>query len=177
MTKTNYLSLFAIGMMCLIAVQSCKDDAADPEPEPEVKEFIATDNTFSGYMSWSLDATRMGADPSLGGMAHGGNDSTVTRNIYFKDGQNPVSGKYPMGTVIVKHSSNPAGTVAEYTAMVKRGNSYNPTRGEWEFFMLMPDGKIAVDGSGNKMRGADLMGGMCGNCHAAASDKDFIFTK
>ncbi len=171
----KFTTLTTIILIVFVFAQSCKDDTS--EPEPEVNEFIAASNSFTSFMSWSLDATRMGADPALGGMAHGGNDSTVTRNIYFKDGQDPVSGKYPIGTIIVKHSSNPGKTVDEYTAMVKRGNGFNPDRGDWEFFMLTNSGSIASDSTGSPMRGANLMGGMCGSCHNAASAKDFIFTK
>jgi len=39
-------------------------------------------------------------------MAHGGNDETVVRDVYFKDGQLPVNGIYPVGTIIVKHLKN-----------------------------------------------------------------------
>jgi hypothetical protein len=61
--------------------------------------------------------------------------------------------------------------------MVKRGNDFNPNGGDWEWFMLNSDGTIAVDGNGNKMRGADLMGGMCLMCHTGASNKDYVFSK
>lgn len=160
------LSVFAfIGVMLF---QSCKK-------EETVKEFIADNSTFSSFMSFPVRATQHGANPALGGMAHGGNDSTVTRTIHFKDNQNRASGKFPVGTVIVKHATSPTG-MNEITAMVKRGNGFNSSVGDWEFFMLMPNGTIATDTSGMQMRGANLMGGMCGSCHASASSQDFIFT-
>jgi hypothetical protein len=162
--------LMAVAIM--VSLQSCGDDDDD-----EIKEeFIATDSSFSNFMSWELEATHQGPDPALGG-AHGGNDETVTREIYYKNGQNPVSGKFPVGTIIVKHSKNPDLSVNEFTAMVKRGNDFNPSGGDWEWFMLNADGSIATDGSsGMKMRGADLMGGMCLSCHTAGST-DYTFTK
>lgn len=153
-----------------VTLQSCKEDEEVPQ------EFIADDNTFKNFMSWALEASHQGADPALGG-AHGGNDETVTRNVYFEDGQEPKDGKYPVGTLIVKHSNNPDNSVNEFTAMVKRGNDFNPNGGDWEWFMLNSDGTIAVDGDGNKMRGADLMGGMCLMCHTGASNKDYVFSK
>jgi hypothetical protein len=173
MKRTPFLTITAIAISAMLFVQSCKKEE-DPEPEPQ--EFVADNNTFSGFMSWSLDATHTGPDPALG-EAHAGNDNSVTRKVYFKNGQNPVSGKYPQGTVIVKHSSNPDVTVNEFTAMVKRGGNYNTSGNGWEWFMLNPDGTIAVDGNGNPMRGADLMGGMCSSCHSAASAKDYVFSK
>lgn len=155
----------------MVSLQSCSDD--DEETNPE---FIADDNTFSNFMSWTLETENQGPDPSLGA-AHAGNDATVTRKVYFKDGQDPVNGKYPVGTVIVKHSSNPDLSVNEFTAMVKRGNDFNSTAGDWEWFMLNADGTIATDpSSGMKMRGANLMNGMCIACHSAATT-DYSFAK
>lgn len=136
----------------LFVLQSCdKENDNDEQPE-QADEFVADDNSFADFMSWPLDVTTQGADPALG-MAHAGNDSTVTRNIYFKNGQDPVNGKYPVGSIIVKHSSNPDQTVNEFTARVKRGNEYNPTGGDWEWFMLNPDGTIASDPNTGNDRG------------------------
>jgi hypothetical protein len=101
----------------------------------------------------------------------------VVRDVHFKNGQNPLNAVYPIGTLIVKHSHNPTGTINEFTAMVKRGNNFNPSYGDWEFFLLNSSGTIATDSSGMQMRGANLMGGMCGSCHAVASSKDFVFSK
>lgn len=173
--KRSLSIMLIMALTTLTILQSCKKDEEDPPVAPD--EYIATDASFAGFMNWSLDATTHGADPALG-PAHAGNDSTVTRNIYFKDGQGRVNGEYPVGTIIVKHSTNPAQTVNEFTAMVKRGNSFNPSGGNWEWFMLTEDGSIATDpGSGMKMRGADLMNGMCVGCHSAATTQDFVFTK
>lgn len=155
----------------LILSQSCKKEKDTPA------EYIATNESFAGFHSWQLAATKLGPDPSLGGMAHGGNDSTVTRKIYFKNGQNPVNGKYPVGTIVVKHSTNTAGTLNEITGMVKRGNNFDPSKNDWEYFMLNADGTIASDATGMVMRGAALMNGMCVGCHGGASGKDYIFSK
>jgi hypothetical protein len=157
-------------VVVVVSMQSCKDEEATNQ------EFIADDATFSNFMSWELEATNQGPDPALGS-AHAGNDATVTRMIYFKDGQNASDGKYPVGTVIVKHSKNPDLTVNEFTAMVKRGNDFNPSGGDWEWFMLNANGSIATDAaSGMKIRGASLMNGMCVSCHTAGST-DYAFTK
>lgn len=158
-------------------LSSCKKEKKeDPQP-PAPQEFVADNNTFANFNTWNLQATLTGPNPSLGGMAHGGNDSTVTRKIYFKDGASRVNGKYPVGTVIVKHATNTAGTMNEVTAMVKRGNNFSPDGGDWEWFMLMPNGNIMTDSTGNPMRGANLMGGMCKSCHNGASANDYTFSK
>ena len=175
MKQVNFLTLASFVIISSFVFQSCKDDEED-QPTPTPAEFVADDNTFKDFMNWPLEATNQGPDPTLG-MAHAGNDSTVTRKVYFKDGQDAQSGKYPTGTVIVKHSNNPDQSVNEFTAMVKRGNDFAPSGGDWEWFMLAPDGTIATDGDGNPMRGADLMGGMCIQCHSQASNKDYVFSK
>jgi hypothetical protein len=160
--------LSALAVMFLF--QSCKND------EEMSQEFIADDSSFSDFMSWKLEQTNQGPDPALG-TAHAGNDATVTRMIYYKNGQNPVKGEFPVGTIIVKHSKNPDLTVNEFTAMVKRGNGFSPNGGDWEWFMLNASGSIATDAaSGMKMRGASLMDGMCMGCHSAGQT-DFSFTK
>jgi len=180
MKKAPILSLIACAVIVLAASQSCKkkdETASTTTPAPASNpEFIAKDSTFYNFLSWPLQATNYGPDPFLG-TAHAGNDSTVKREIYFYNGQYPANGKYPVGTLIVKHSTNPGGNVNEYTAMVKRGNNFNPTKGDWEFFMLASNGIIAKDSLGNPMRGASLMGGMCGGCHSQVAYKDYIFSK
>ncbi len=176
MLKNRFLLLFSLLFASSVVITSCsKDDDEDNPPTPS--EFVADDNTFVSFMNWSKDATAQGADPALGGMAHGGNDETVVREVYFKDGQAAVNGSYPVGTIIVKHSKNPEGTVDERTALVKRGNNFNSEGGDWEWFMLAPDGKIARDENGNAMRGANLMNGMCLQCHTVAKAKDYVFSK
>lgn len=167
-----YLNLLVI-LLVMGIVTACDKDDDDPQDEPQ--EYVATDDSFSNFQSWELAAQEQGPDPALG-PAHHGNDSTVTRYIYFKDSQTASGGKYPLGTIIVKESMNTDMSVHETTAMVKRGNNFNPDHNDWEWFMLAPDGKIATDDDGNPMRGADLMGGMCNNCHSAAAT-DYVFSK
>lgn len=172
MKKIPCIALAAIALTGLVFIQSCeKDSAATPQ------EFVADNNSFSGFLNWPLDKSFNGPDPLLGALAHGNNDSTVVRDVHFKNGQDPVNSKYPVGTLIVKYSHNTGGSLNEYTAMAKRGNNYNSDGGDWEYFMLSPAGNIANDVDGSPMRGANLMGGMCAGCHAGASSKDFVFSK
>jgi len=170
--KWTLVIMITFGLM----FTSCKkDEDNDDNIQPE--EFVATDASFDSFSSWTLAAELMGADPSLG-MAHGGNDSTAIRSVYFLEDAKPVNGEYPVGTVIVKYSHNPAGTLNEYTAMVKRGNAFDSANGNWEYFMLSGDGQIGVDGDGMQMRGdgPTMLGGMCLSCHTNASGRDYIFT-
>lgn len=171
MKKIN-IAIILLGFVLITGLSSCSKDNTT---EPTNQEFIADDNSFKDFMSWTLVKTNQGPDPALG-MAHSGNDETVTRKIYVKNNQDRVNGVFPVGTIIVKHSSNPAGTVNEFTAMVKRGNNFNPSGNDWEWFMLMPDGTIATQ-DGMKTRGPNLMNGMCVSCHSSNKVKDFVFSK
>lgn len=170
MKMTKMITMASLVFLGAVTIQSCKNE------EDVNQEFIADDNTFKSYLTWPFEATNQGPDPSLG-TAHGGNDSTVVREIYFKNGQDPSNGVYPVGTLIVKHSSNPGATVNEFTGLAKRGNNFNTDGGDWEWFVLNSDGTIADDGSGGKLRGSDLFGGMCISCHTQASSKDYVFSK
>lgn len=173
MTKLN-IAILLLGIVLITGLNSCsKDNTTNPTNQ----EFIADDNTFKDFMSWTLVKTIQGADPLLSASgAHSGNDSTVTRKVYVKNNQDRVNGLFPVGTILVKHSYNPSGTVNEFTGMVKRGNNFNPSGNDWEWFMLMPDGTIATQ-NGMKTRGSDLMKGMCVGCHSGSKTKDFVFSK
>jgi Cytochrome P460 len=173
MMKMN-ISILLLSILLIIGLSSCSDDDTT---KPSNQEFIADDNTFKDFMTWTLVKSIKGADPLLSASgAHAGNDTSVTRNVYIKDNQDKVNDTYPVGTIIVKHSSNPELTVNEFTGMVKRGNDFNPTGNDWEWFMLMPDGTIAEQ-DGMKTRGADLMGGMCVGCHSSVKTDDYVFSK
>ncbi len=171
MKRKSIFALLAIVFIGAGVLQSCKTDSATSTPT----EFVADNTTFSGFTSYPVGATLHGANPTLGPMAHGGQDTSVTRKVHYKNNQDRVNGKFPIGTVIVKQSTSPKG-MNEITAMVKRGNNFNPTAGDWEFFMLMPSGEIATDANG-PLRGANLLNGMCAGCHTGAAAKDYIFTK
>ena len=101
----------------MVVFNSCTKDEEVETPDNTLKEYIATDNSFANFRSFTKAAENQGPDPALG-MAHGGNDSTVTRYIYFKDNASASNGTFPIGTIVVKESKNPSGTVAQVTAMV-----------------------------------------------------------
>lgn len=171
MTKQLRLFVFFVLAGSLIFT-ACDKDEDEPQDTPPA-EFIATDATFADFQTWTLVAQEQGPDPALG-QAHQGNDSTVTRYVYYKDDTDKVNGLYPLGTVIVKESYNPDQTILERTAMVKRGNNFDPDHNDWEWFMLAPDGNIMNGQDGNPVRGAI---GMCIGCHTQAADIDYAFSK
>lgn len=159
-----------IGFLGILTfMQSC---TKEEETETVEEEFVADNSTFAGFQTWTLVNEVNGADPTLGEMAHGGQNDSTNRKVYIKDNVKPVNGLYPKGTVVVKFTTLSNGSF-EVTGLVKRGANFNTTGNGWEWFMLMPDGTIADNGN---MRGANLMDGMCQGCHTAAKSKDFVFS-
>lgn len=152
------------------------DSTAGIDDQSCFYEFIADDNTFADFSTWSLDAIHNTVDSTFGS-AHGINDSTVTRDVYFFDGQPPANGVYPTGTRIVKHSYNLEGTFSQFTAMAKRGNDFDTANNNWEWFLLNADGTIAMDTAGIELRGAYLFNTVdCSSCHQGAAT-DYVFSK
>ncbi len=92
-------------------------------------------------------------------------------DVYISNPQAPVietgTGTYPEGCVILKRKySDPNGKNTElFTGMVKHVPGYNPTSGDWEYFVLSGDG-THVDQSG-QIRS-------CMACHQAYSASDFV---
>lgn len=171
MKNLTLLKFSVLAFAMAVVFQTCKDDDSEDAPE-----FVASDSDFAGFRTWTEVATNQGPSQSLGS-AHQGNDENATRTIYMKDDQErEADGKFPVGTLIVKDTRDGSGNTIEVTAMVKRGNNFNPDHNDWEWFMLTPDGEIAED-NGMIMRGAMLMDGMCGACHLQVKDKDFVFSK
>lgn len=139
-------------------------------------EFIADGTSFSDFLTWDLGATHADYD-TVFGSAHGINDSSVIRDVYFLDGQTPINSSYPIGTRVVKYSYNLDNTFLQITGMAKRGNDFDTTNNNWEWFLLNADGTIALDTAGNEMRGAYLFNYTnCGSCHQSAAT-DFVFSK
>lgn len=171
MKKTKTISMLAIALLSMVFIQSCKDDEEEPAPTKN-SEFVADDASFAGWDTWDLIDTKNGVDPALTG-AHEGNDSTAVRKIYVKGAQKAVDGLYPIGTLVVKHTKSDSNEMI--TAMAKRGNSFDTANNDWEYFVIMADGKIVVD-NGTPMRGSTgLMNGMCVGCHSKAT-VDYVFT-
>jgi hypothetical protein len=160
--KKSKLLLVCFGALFISYVsQSCTE-----EVDVTLTEFIADSTTFDGYATWQK-FTETGINTALGSAAHGGQDSTTVRDIYYKDSQSPVNGTYPVGTVIYKHVTSPSGIDAHF-AMAKRGNDFNPDNGDWEWFMLDATGSITTRG------GLTMVG--CNNCHSTATT-DYSFVK
>lgn len=160
-----YLSLAFVVALVAVLIAGCAS-------APEAGATAAS--VFQGYTSW----TKMNKQPITGdttgvlGSAHEG--ARGFREVFISDaGKNAASGgPYPQGTLILKESykrgsSGGKGDLASLTMMTKREAGYDPENGDWEYLMATPALKIQAQG---KL-------GMCINCHAAAFDSDYVFTK
>lgn len=143
---------------------------------PKPTEFVAEPSIFANYQSWDL-IEYDNAPSNLAGGAH--IDGASVRRIYQKQVlANPTEAGtlgYPIGTILVKDISK-GGSIQEIVAMVKRGGNFDPTNGNWEYFMLDPAAPTTIA----KMEGNDVRGAiaMCIGCHQKAKDDagiDYVF--
>ena len=141
-----------------------------------IYEFVATDATFQNFNDWELVDTNSGADPFNSG-AHGSNDSTVIREVFFFENAAAINALYKTGTQIVKYSHSETSGFFQLTAMAKRGNNFDEAHNNWEWFILKPNGTIAEDSLGQPLRGKNVLNQYgCASCHYLA-DTDFVFSK
>ena len=158
-----YLSLSFVAALVAVMIAGCVSDAG-----------ATSASAFQGYTSW----TKMNKQPITGdatgvlGSAHEG--ARGFREVFINDvGKNAGSGgSYSQGTLIVKESYKKAssggkGDLTGLTIMVKREAGYDPENGDWEYLNATSALKIRAQGK---------LGG-CINCHAAAFDSDYVFTK
>lgn len=173
MKRNQWILALFLCVFGAFVLQSCSDD----DDDDVIEELIAANSTFADFGSWTLLATEMGLAPegsSLGG-AHGGSVEASVRKIYSKGAEARAASGYPVGTVIVKHTTFTDGSADDaYHGMVKRGNDFDTARGDWEYFILNAAGEIQSDADG-ALRG-DSGFKACGGCHAVASGTDYIFT-
>ncbi len=110
---------------------------------------------------------RAASDPAL---RKAGDESVfyidVFTNLIAKEALIRGSGKFPLGSVILKRKSRtPDGKDTEYyTGMRKNGHGYWPEMGDWEFLVL--------DASGKEAEAGRLVS--CSDCHARWAGADFV---
>ncbi len=179
MKKTTIIGATALVMLGAFSIQSCKNEKNDDPTPQQASEFVADNSTFSAFENWSIGAVKNGVDPANLGPAHAGNDSSSQRTIYWGNSAASRSdnGQYPVGTIIAKKttwSANGGGSMI--TAMAKRGNNFDASGNNWEYFILNSDGSVLVD-NGDTKRGANLNNGGCKGCHGKVANNDYVFTR
>ena len=92
-------------------------------------------------------------------------------DVYISSPGAPIiktgKGTYPENTVILKRKySDAAGNATEvYTGMIKRASGYNPSGGDWEYFVVSGDGK-------NVTQSGALTS--CMQCHQSYQSSDYV---
>lgn len=121
-------------------------------------------------------------------IAHDGRD--ISADSSFRDSYTNMSlpkGEIKPGTIFTKRaylkkSDGSKGNLEMLFAMIKQKKGYYPAGGDWEYISISPEKNIDYKVHPNGMLPAkadDEMRGkisMCGDCHKAASGKDFVFT-
>ncbi len=161
-------------LLLTIFVTACNKDIS-----PSIaQEFIADDNSFKNYTTWTKIAEKSGKDAALG-IFHNVDVNNLVRRVYVKDNAQRKDSEYPIGTIIVKDYVNADGTKADFdpVAMVNRGGpSFNVANNKWEWFRLDRNtGGIAVI-DGSIIRGGSLGNNACNSCHIGAKYRDLVFT-
>ena len=159
------------GVAASLSSTGCGGDSATPGPTGDV--FIAFAPDFADFKTWT--AFDLGDDQTDGLPAVG------HRTAYLNKLPPTGSSAFPVGTVIVKTIGEETTTPGQTFAMAKRGGGYNAlgTIG-WEWFELKPDttGKPAIAWRGiappSGETYAGVMGGSCNDCHAKATDNDYV---
>ena len=133
--------------------------------------YVTMSDDFSGYESWTKvnHETITGDTTGNLGPAHEG--AQGFREVYVnKTGKKVATSAagypYPEGTIIVKaNSKEKMGAIAALTVMVKRGPTYDPANGNWEYIMTSPAFEVAAQGKVD----------MCIGCHTAGAAADYTF--
>ncbi len=89
----------------------------------------------------------------------------------------PVYTTYPEGAVILKENfaseNGKPGMPISVTAMIKRGNNYDPSNGNWEYLQFDAKGNILLQGNSSN----ELVAETCANCHRHVDGRDYIFSQ
>ncbi|WP_096087442.1 cytochrome P460 family protein [Agaribacterium haliotis] len=147
--------------------------AQAPDPEAEV---IIDISALANYRNWQTVDYSIGVSSGFltDGIHSSGSDEFV-RRVYANDiALNSSGDEFANGSILVKETFSYAndGKSIEFAeaggllAMVKRGGTYSPDGGGWEWFNVKPDL------SGFNARGIDVRQGTCLSCHSAAELDD-----
>lgn len=181
------LGALALGMITLMACGGGGSNAATSTTGSTTgggttggTEFIASAQDLAGYSTWAAVDYSIGATNPALGSAHMGTDNAFSRRIFKGPSAVASASGYPVGSLLVKETftwQNGVKTLPAsggVYAMAKRGGTFNPQGGGWEWLALSNDGtQIMARG------GADMMSGMCNACHTSAASQtggaDFVF--
>lgn len=147
-----------------------------PAPAPGGDVFVALPSTFDGFHAWP--SVRAVPPPGVDAGLHGAGEWTA----YIERRPPAMSASFPIGTIIVKESSDPDPRKRTVFAMVKRGGGYNAQGAVgWEWFELTngPNDEPQLKWRGTGPPSGEMYGGDpngCNGCHAGAKQNDWVWT-
>ncbi len=132
---------------------------AEPPPPPEAPPGVPA--YVAGYRDWvKLNGKPIPprpADPHEG-----------TKNVFASKDRRP-NGSFPFGTVVVKEASRPDRDFIGLIAIMRKERGADPAHNDWRFV------EYTREARGEPFQEI-ARGGVCWSCHAAALDKDYVFT-
>lgn len=183
--------LFGLALSGALSAGGCT--AKQPEV-PDGGVFIATLSDFQDFESWhSAPATPATTLPPLDG-GDGVDAATVTTDagavhtlpltVYWNNAPPHGSKAFPVGTIIVKETSETEPTARKIFAMVKRGGDFNPNGAvNWEWFELYfnADGSVGINWAGAQPLGGSTnpyaaSPNICNDCHLKARANDDVWS-
>lgn len=132
---------------------------------------VSNEKTVADYQSWK----RYNKAPYLSA-THGQRYINSYANALGKDYGTLEAGKvYPEGTVFAKDSITitEAGSVfpGALFGMEKLGPGNDAAFADWRYFMILPDGTMFADSTGDDREGAVY----CHVCHQGVAEDDYVF--
>jgi len=132
---------------------------------------LSGEDSIVGYQSWKL----YNIAPYLSS-THGRRYINSYANDLGKDYGNLASEEtYPEGTVFAKDSMTVTETRDVFPAalfvMEKLKAGTSPEFADWRYYMVLPDGSVFADSTGNSPDGAVY----CHECHSVVAEEDYVF--
>jgi hypothetical protein len=182
---------FCLGVSGTLSAGGCT--AKQPEA-PDGDVFIATLSDFQDFQSWhSAPATPASTLPSLDGgdgvdagaaTSDAGSVHTLPLTVYWNNPPPHGSQTFPVGTIIVKETSETDPTARKIFAMVKRGGDFNPNGAvnwEWSELYFNADGSVGINWAGAQPNGGSTdpyaaSPNICNECHLKAAANDDVWS-
>jgi hypothetical protein len=135
-------------------------EAAPPPPTPKAPPGVP--DFAAGYRDWAKlnDAPIPPRDSD----PHNG-----TKDV-FASKERLASGRFPVGTVVVKEATRPGADFIGLIAIMRKRRGADPEHNDWVFVEYTREAADATFGE-------QAAGAVCWSCHVGARDLDYVFTE
>jgi hypothetical protein len=159
----NGVIILLVGISILI---SCVNhDTSDPNLEPATDASLFDEVSEAGYVYYQNGNTFSSASPSPHG-AFKLRFNSIAASALDNTGELPVSGSFPVGSIIVKESYQ-SNNLNSYVVIKKVPQDPNAGNGWiWGWYQLDGTASISIEEKGSK----------CTNCHSETPNRDLVRT-